>query len=397
MFSIWRNISVTMKFRITIIFYARRANLRNKKINIHHYQNKKFPRSNHINFQRSHKKGKIARTYSQHQRHLHIARINKTKFSDHTTENDLISPDKLSINWMGHLRKKKPPNRKPKTARRPGNALNSNTFSQTTLPKSCREPRTSILSPLSPLEASNFPSPWLAKSAPALWLLAAQARELSPRSTDKCERVACLGTVGLLVFGKLCEKYAFWIKRENNKNDNLNCGIVIFFRIDMWNRTMVNANFSAFFFHSLAEASPSSTMIWSNITDFVSNMSYSNSSEVVANASSVAGFVPPTLNKNALTVIIVYCILFVIAAIGNLTVFITLFRSRRRKSRISLMISHLAIADLLVTFVMIPLEVSVSDYFMCLFIYQNIDYIMRFSTTDKKLFMLLYYIRYFIK
>ncbi|XP_077288091.1 adipokinetic hormone/corazonin-related peptide receptor variant I-like [Arctopsyche grandis] len=77
--------------------------------------------------------------------------------------------------------------------------------------------------------------------------------------------------------------------------------------------------------------------------------------EAVRNSTS---FVPPTFNQNALTVIIVYCVLFVIAAIGNLTVFITLFRSRRRKSRISLMISHLAIADLLVTFVMIPLEVG---------------------------------------
>lgn len=66
----------------------------------------------------------------------------------------------------------------------------------------------------------------------------------------------------------------------------------------------------------------------------------------------------PHFNYNSLTVVIVYCVLFLIAAVGNLTVFITLFKSRRRKSRISLMISHLAIADLMVTFVMMPLEVS---------------------------------------
>lgn len=63
-------------------------------------------------------------------------------------------------------------------------------------------------------------------------------------------------------------------------------------------------------------------------------------------------------NENSLTVVIVYCVLFVIAAVGNLTVFITLFKSRHRKSRISLMITHLAVADLMVTFIMIPLEVS---------------------------------------
>lgn len=64
-------------------------------------------------------------------------------------------------------------------------------------------------------------------------------------------------------------------------------------------------------------------------------------------------------NQNALTVVLVYSALFVVAAVGNLTVFISLFRSRHRKSRISLMIRHLALADLVVTFIMIPIEVSV--------------------------------------
>lgn len=61
-------------------------------------------------------------------------------------------------------------------------------------------------------------------------------------------------------------------------------------------------------------------------------------------------------NKNTLT-IIVYVVLFFIAAIGNLTVVVSLLKSRYRKSRISLMILHLAIADSMVTFIMIPLEV----------------------------------------
>lgn len=62
------------------------------------------------------------------------------------------------------------------------------------------------------------------------------------------------------------------------------------------------------------------------------------------------------------SVIIVYTALFIVAAIGNLTVFISLFRSRHRKSRISLMIRHLTIADLIVTFAMIPLEVSINVF-----------------------------------
>lgn len=54
-----------------------------------------------------------------------------------------------------------------------------------------------------------------------------------------------------------------------------------------------------------------------------------------------------------------YCLMGVIAAGGNLSVIITLFRSKRhRRSRISLMICHLAVADLIVAFFMIPLEVS---------------------------------------
>lgn len=67
-------------------------------------------------------------------------------------------------------------------------------------------------------------------------------------------------------------------------------------------------------------------------------------------------------NQNTLTVVLVYCALFVIAAIGNLTVFLSLSRTRHRKSRISLMIRHLAIADLVVTFIMIPIEVRFFNF-----------------------------------
>ncbi len=61
-------------------------------------------------------------------------------------------------------------------------------------------------------------------------------------------------------------------------------------------------------------------------------------------------------NDDSLMSVIVYCILFLIAAVGNLTVFITLFRNRHRKSRVNLFIMHLALADLIVTFIMLPIE-----------------------------------------
>ena len=61
---------------------------------------------------------------------------------------------------------------------------------------------------------------------------------------------------------------------------------------------------------------------------------------------------------DSLVSVIAYSVLFVIAAIGNMTVFVTLFRNRHRKSRVNLFIMHLSIADLIVTFVMLPLEIG---------------------------------------
>lgn len=65
-----------------------------------------------------------------------------------------------------------------------------------------------------------------------------------------------------------------------------------------------------------------------------------------------------TFTNRTLAIIIVYVVCFIVAAVGNLTVFLTLWRGRYRKSRISLMICHLSIADLLVAFFTIPIEVS---------------------------------------
>nr|XP_027201205.1 gonadotropin-releasing hormone II receptor-like [Dermatophagoides pteronyssinus] len=56
-------------------------------------------------------------------------------------------------------------------------------------------------------------------------------------------------------------------------------------------------------------------------------------------------------------VVIIYSILFIISSIGNTTVFISLIKNRHRKLRINLMILNLTIADLIVTYIMIPLEI----------------------------------------
>lgn len=63
-----------------------------------------------------------------------------------------------------------------------------------------------------------------------------------------------------------------------------------------------------------------------------------------------------TFNDDNLVSVVAYVCLFIIAAGGNLTVFITLFRSRRIKSRVNTFIMHLSIADLIVAFIMLPLE-----------------------------------------
>ncbi|XP_045482662.1 adipokinetic hormone/corazonin-related peptide receptor variant I [Harmonia axyridis] len=57
--------------------------------------------------------------------------------------------------------------------------------------------------------------------------------------------------------------------------------------------------------------------------------------------------------------IIVYSFLFVFSAIANITVLVLLLKRRRNNpSRINMMLIHLAIADLLVTFLMMPLEIA---------------------------------------
>lgn len=53
----------------------------------------------------------------------------------------------------------------------------------------------------------------------------------------------------------------------------------------------------------------------------------------------------------------VYSALLAAGAVGNVGVFASLMRSRRRKSRVNLLMTHLVVADMIVLFIVIPLEV----------------------------------------
>jgi hypothetical protein len=56
--------------------------------------------------------------------------------------------------------------------------------------------------------------------------------------------------------------------------------------------------------------------------------------------------------------VVAYCILFIMAAAGNITVFLSIVKKlKHSKSRISFLILHLSIADLLVTFFAMPMEI----------------------------------------
>lgn len=64
------------------------------------------------------------------------------------------------------------------------------------------------------------------------------------------------------------------------------------------------------------------------------------------------------LYMSSKVVVSIYSVLFVISAIGNTTVFISLVKNRNRKLRINLLILNLTIADLIVTYIMIPMEIG---------------------------------------
>ncbi|ELT92261.1 hypothetical protein CAPTEDRAFT_97007 [Capitella teleta] len=64
-------------------------------------------------------------------------------------------------------------------------------------------------------------------------------------------------------------------------------------------------------------------------------------------------------NTDAIVSVSILGVMFLVAAVGNLTVFAILFFNRHsRLSRVSIFIMHLSISDLIITFIMIPMEIG---------------------------------------
>nr|AKH80291.1 AKH receptor variant AKHR4 isoform AKHR-C [Pseudoregma bambucicola] len=101
-----------------------------------------------------------------------------------------------------------------------------------------------------------------------------------------------------------------------------------------------------------AVAGPSAVASWPGVplTDNVTNASVFDENSLPYEL---------RFNEGHMVTIITYSILMVISAVGNITV-LTIILKRRRKAgtRIHAMLMHLAIADLLVTFLMMPLEIT---------------------------------------
>ncbi|KAF2358184.1 G protein-coupled receptor rhodopsin-like [Trinorchestia longiramus] len=87
----------------------------------------------------------------------------------------------------------------------------------------------------------------------------------------------------------------------------------------------------------------------------ITDIKNSSSLEVTKSDYRIPNFPEELLQVN-MTNLIAYSILFPMAAVGNLMVLNALFNSRRCKSRINLMILNLSLADMIVTFVFLPIE-----------------------------------------
>ena len=103
-----------------------------------------------------------------------------------------------------------------------------------------------------------------------------------------------------------------------------------------------------------------STVVEDSTTWINTEMSNSNSSNSTKSDSLDSNGLPNEMvfGEQHIITVALYSCFFLIAATGNLTVFITLFRNRGNKTRVNIFIMHLSIADLFVTFIMMPLEIG---------------------------------------
>ena len=63
-------------------------------------------------------------------------------------------------------------------------------------------------------------------------------------------------------------------------------------------------------------------------------------------------------NEEDVMAVTAYSILCVIATVGNLSVFVTLWRCHHYRTRVNLFIMHLSCADLIVALIVMPLEIA---------------------------------------
>lgn len=68
--------------------------------------------------------------------------------------------------------------------------------------------------------------------------------------------------------------------------------------------------------------------------------------------------------RDQAVVLATYAALLVVGGVGNVAVLAALTRQRRRRSRVDLLMTHLAIADVAVTCGVIPLEVHTKHNFL---------------------------------
>lgn len=100
-------------------------------------------------------------------------------------------------------------------------------------------------------------------------------------------------------------------------------------------------------------------MLLENQTTEVLNVTnHGNSSITKETGSAVITPKEITFTDDSLVSVVTYAVLFTVAAAGNLTLFIKLLRSRGNARVVSYYVIHLCVADMIVTFIMMPMEVG---------------------------------------
>nr|ACC68666.1 gonadotropin-releasing hormone receptor 2 isoform 1 [Branchiostoma floridae] len=105
--------------------------------------------------------------------------------------------------------------------------------------------------------------------------------------------------------------------------------------------------------HSLYSNSTNSTVVCTDDDILAGNTNCTNVTD--ANSSGLAFPLPVFTFSTKVRVSLTFILMF-ISLVGNLIVFVTMFRNRARKSRVNFLIMHLAVADIVMTLIVMPLD-----------------------------------------